>query len=550
MADEPVRQSISIDISDEGLAATHPLQIEFPRAVAPSAIGSSEHNTLRDFLPVVGCAMFPDVTFQFDSSLVGPEVKKATKRLALFRDELKEKPGLKDGEAEEFPPIALFGHADPEGQFTYNSKLSARRAMCIFGMLLHKPQIWEDLFKDKSVAGDVWGDPEFDTMLDEVGFEPELPRDSEDPEKRAEIKKRLNKNAGDRAKLFSDYINEVCIQEDGKGGTKPFVLFEQDFLDHGERNDHKGAVQGCGEFNPVKIMSKAKHRRFEQTNDKAGRNAENEPNRRVLAFLFKPGTRIVPEKWPCPSVKDKDPEKACRKRLWKDHDRRLAPDPNPDEKKAKDRTFKETADTMGCRFYHGFAQNSPCEGTLKLWVLRLGFDDDLKKDDSGVEIVDDKGRTSLTHPIVRKRYVVEASKDPGAPIIRGRTDEQGGIRLPMFDEKTEMRLKVDVRSLLNPEDKEKSDEAEKKVPEEEFLELLLKGGELLPLKQPADSDFDILAVRQRLSNLSFGPDLPVDQWKDEDQKQALSLFQKKHALKRTGEPDDDTVNELRKVHGS
>lgn len=562
----PIRQAISIDISDEGLAATHPLQVDFPRAVAPSAIGSKEHNTLRDFLVVVGCAMFPDVTFQFDSSLVGPDVKKATTRLALFRDELKEKPGLKDGEPDEFPPIALFGHADPEGRRDYNSKLSARRAMCIYGMLLHKPDIWEDLFKDKSLAGDVWGDPEFDTMLDEVGFPPDVPpaggdSSPEDEEKRTEVKKRLKKSAADRRQLFSNYINAVCIQDDGKGKTKPFVLFEQDFLDRGDRADHKAAVQGCGEFNPVKIMSDAKHKRFERTNDKDGRDAENQPNRRVLAFLFKPGTKIVPEKWPCPAFNDKNPVKVCTKRLWKDAEtRRLKPTPGPNEEvpdpkdpaktKSTDRTFKETADTMGCRFYHAFAQNSPCEGTLKLWVLRLGFDDDVQRDSSGKEVQDDKGRVTLTHPIARKRYVVEVSKDPGAPLIRGRTDEQGGIRLPMFDEKPTMTLKIDVRTLLDPADKDKTKEAEDKVTEDQFLTLLLKGGDLKPMKQPADADFDVLAVRQRLSNLGFGPDLPVDQWKAADQTAALNVFQRKHRLTVNGTPDDPTVNELRKVHGS
>ncbi len=558
VGDEPVRQAISIDISDEGLAATHPLQIDFARAVAPSAIDSKEHNTLRDFLVVVGCAMFPDVTFQFDSSLVGPEVKKATKRLALFRDELKEKPGLRDGEADEFPPIALFGHADPIGQIPYNSKLSARRALCIYGMLLHKPEIWEDLFKDKSVAGDVWGDPEFNTMLDEVGFPPELPKGTDDPEKRKEILARLKKNAADRKTLFTAYIDAVCLQDDGKGGEKPFVLVEQDFLDRGERADHKAAVQGCGEFNPVLILSKAKQDRFERTNDKEGRNAANEPNRRVLAFFFKPGTRIVAEKWPCPATRDKNPENACKKRLWKDSDRRLAPDPTPNEAKpddppgkkvAKDRTFKETADTMGCRFYHGFAQNSPCEGTLKLWVLRIGFDDDLTKDDNGDVVVDAKGRNTLNHPLARKRYVVEMSADPGAPFIRGRTDENGGIRLPVFDDKTPMTLKIDAKSLFDVQDPEKTKEAEKDTPESEFLVLNLKGGDLKAMTTADDPDFRI-AVRQRLSNLSFGPNLPVDKWTDDDQTKALQLFQRKHQLTVNGTPDDPTVNELRKVHGS
>jgi hypothetical protein len=548
VADEPIRAAISIDISDEGLAATHPLTVDFPRAVAPADAGSAEHNALRDFLVVVGCAMFPDVTFQFDSSLVGPEVRSATRRLALFREQLKDVEGLRDGEEKVFPPIALFGHADPVGKIPYNSKLSARRALCIFGMLLHKVDIWEDLFKDKSLAGDIWGDDEFNVMLDEVGFPPELAKPDET--KRKQIVARLHGSAADRAKLFSDYMDTVCVQDDGKGGEKAFVLKETDFLDRGERNDHKGAVQGCGEFNPVLILSQAKQNRFERTGDKEGRNAANEPNRRVLAFLFKPGTRIVPQKWPCPSVKEKSPETTCKTRLWKDSDKRLAPDPNPNEQTAQDRAFKKTADTFGCRFYHGFAQNSPCEGTLKLWVLRIGFDDDLKQDAQGKEIEDAKGRTELNHPLARKRYVVEASKDPGAPIIRGRTDERGGIRLPVFDEKTTMSLKLDAKSLFEPQDPDKRKEAEEEVPEDQFIELVLKGGDLVPLVPPDDDLENGLGVRQRLSNLSYGPAKPIDKWTDEEVKDALSAFQRKHKLQETGQVDGPTVSELRKVHGS
>src|ERR1051326_1935283 len=119
MGDDPVRQAISIDISDEGLAATHPLTIEFPRAIAPADTGSGEHNSLRDFLSVVGCAMFPDVTFQFDSSLIGPNARAATRRLALFREQLQAVEGLRDGEEKAFPPLAVFGHADPVGKLAY-----------------------------------------------------------------------------------------------------------------------------------------------------------------------------------------------------------------------------------------------------------------------------------------------------------------------------------------------------------------------------------------------------------------------------------------------
>lgn len=550
MSEEPVRQAISIDISDEGLAATHPLDVDFPRAVAPNQAGSADHNSLRDFLVTVGCAMFPDVTFQFDSSLVGPEVRKATRRLALFREQLKSPEGLADTEKPAFPPISLFGHADPVGDYHYNSQLSARRALCIYGLLLHRVDIWESLFKDHKVSGDVWGDPEFDTMLDEVGFEPELPPGSDDEVKRKQIKLRLNSNPADRARLFAAYMDAVCVRENDAGDDEPFVLQHSDFLDQGNGSDHKGAVQGCGEFNPVLILSRAKAAEFDRSGDKDGRNAANEPNRRVLAFLFKPGTRIVPAKWPCPSVNQASPELACKKRLWKDSDRRLAADPTPDRTLAQDRAFKKTADTFGCRFYHGFAQNSPCEGTLKLWVLRIGFDDDLKKTDKGVEIVDEKGRTALNHPLARKRYVVEAGKDAGAPIIRGRTDEGGGIRLPVFDERTTMSLKIDARSLFNPQDKDSRTEAEEQTPEDQFIELVLDAGGLLPLLAADDPAFDALAVRQRLSNLSYGPPLTVDQWQPKDDREAILAFEGKHKLKLTGQINAPLIDELRKVHGS
>jgi hypothetical protein len=541
--DEPVRQAISIDISDDGLAATHPLQIVFPRAVAPTQPGKDEHNSLRDFLVVVGCAMFPDVTFQFDSSLIGPDAKAATRRLALFREELKDFPGLKDGEEKEFPPLALFGHADPVGQIPYNSKLSGRRALCVYGMMLRDVALWERLFQDKSLAGDRWGDPEFETMLDTVGFEPELPKGSDDEVARKQILARLHANPADRAKLFRDYMDAVCVKEDGKGGDEQFVLVKEDFLARGERADLKGDVMPCGEFNPVLILSNQRQREFDRTKDEQGRNAANEPNRRVLAFLFKPGTRIVPDKWPCPSTRDKQPEAECKKRLWKDSDRRLKPD------ETDDRTFKRTGDTMGCRFYHGFAQDSPCEGTLKLWVLRIGFDDDLKKDAQGKEIVDAKGRTELGHPIARKRYVVTEGSDAGSPIVRGRTDEKGGVRLPVFDEQTTMTLKLDAKSIFEPEDPNKRKEKEEEVPESEFIELVLKGGDLFPIagQQP---DVDAIAVRQRLSNLGYGPDKKVKDWSDDETKEALGAFQRKHKLQETGAIDDDTIAELKKVHGS
>ena len=125
----------------------------------------------------------------------------------------------------------------------------------------------------------------------------------------ATVKKRVpyENGAATCAKLFLEYMNAVCVKEDDRGNDVASVLKDADFLGRGEGNDHKGSVQGCGEFNPVLILSNDKIRAFERTDDKEGRNAANQPNRRVLAFLFKPGTRIVPGKWPCRSPKGKNP---------------------------------------------------------------------------------------------------------------------------------------------------------------------------------------------------------------------------------------------------
>ncbi len=542
MAEPDVTQSLTIDISDSGVAATHPIAVDFPRPVAPTQPGKDEHNTLRDFLLVVGCAMFPDVTFEFDSSLVGPEVRAATRRLARLRDDLQDFEQLKDGEAKAFPPLSLFGHADPQGQLAYNSRLSARRALCIYGMLIRDVEIWEDLWNDRRLAGDRWGDPELDRMLDEVGFPPELEPRSEDEAARKRVRARLEKKSGaaERALLFRAYMDAVCVREGPSERDEPFVLGREHFLGRGEHRDLRGDLQGCGEFNPVLILSSERTRDFEKRRDKEGRNAANVSNRRVLAFLFKPGTRIVPDKWPCPSHRDKAPEETCKKRLWSDHKRRL----QPAEK--EDRKFNRSEDTFGCRFYHGFAHNSPCEGIQRLWVIRLGIDDALVEKNGEVER-DDRGRARLQHPLARKRFVVEAGTDPGAPLVRGRTDEAGVLRLPVFDEVTTMKLRLDTQNTLLAPPPPDPQRPPPERPEKEFLEIVLAAGALETLDEAEPAP---VPLAQRLSNLGYGPDKPASEWSDEERGRAIASFQRKHRLEPSGAADAPTVQKLQTVHGS
>ena len=163
---------------------------------------------------------------------------------------------------------------------------------------------------------------------------------------------------------------EALLREAKK--KKPFVVRPKDFLAGGKDKGGKADYQGCGEFNPIFLQSKEDIDRFnsvpvsspERSILNAVRDAANEPDRRVLIFLFRPGLRISPDVWPCPRVKEGT--EGCRKRFWSDGDKRRntrLPD--------KPRTFDETKDTFACRFYDRLSNNSPCEVIPRLYQIRL-----------------------------------------------------------------------------------------------------------------------------------------------------------------------------------
>jgi hypothetical protein len=576
MADtgDDVKQSISIDISEDGIAASHPITVDFPKPVATSQLLQGTHNTLKDFLVVVGCSLVPEFHFSFDSSFPGPVISGATKKLARLREDLKGFEGLNAGEEKTHPPLAIFGHADPTGAIDYNSKLSQRRASAVYGMLIRDVSIWEELFEDKSLRGDRWGDEELGAMLDLVGLAPEFPAGSEDPEGRKLALKRLEGKGADskdaRAQLFRAYMNLVCVGEDEAGKEFEFELKPADFIARGAGRNAKGDVQGCGEFNPVLILSQEEIDKVEETPDsspekdilKAVRDAANEPNRRVIIFLFKPGTRVDPKKWPCPDCKQsqQDSVAACRSRLWSDSKDRLKPD------KSERRTFGADEHTFACRFYHGFARNSPCEGALRLWPLRIGLDDELARDQAGKLIRNKQGRPILQRPIANKRFVAFMSGETDesaadAPVIRGRTSADGELRLPVFDEEANITLKIDAFiTIAKPGDEPQGD----KTPEDRFITLKLRAGDLLFI------DFDDLesketktGMKQRLFNLGYGRDKEIEKWTEEDLRNATAAFQRKHEkeMSITIEPHGPdvpdspevtrrTLRVLRFIHGS
>src|SRR5262249_52660697 len=138
--------------------------------------------------------------------------------------------------------------------------------------------------------------------------------------------------------------------------------------------------QGCSEFNPIFLISRKEEQEFASLTKakKEKRDALNAKNRRVLVFLFKPGSRVDPEKWPCPTAKQGPG--GCRSRFWSDgDDRRNKRLPNAHREYQKIAVDVDTGapvgtapeETFACRFYYGVSLHSPCEGGLKLWPLRL-----------------------------------------------------------------------------------------------------------------------------------------------------------------------------------
>src|SRR5262249_29519624 len=147
---------------------------------------------------------------------------------------------------------------------------------------------------------------------------------------------------------FRVYMDDRCHDPGGAA----YQLTKADFLARGADAGGKGDLQGCSEFNPVLVFSKAEDAAYQKAADKTARDLDNAPNRRVVAYLFNPGSKVDPAKWPCPPVTQ--PTAGCRARFWSDGNTRRSP-------QALRRRFDDKQDTFACRFYHTIATFSPCE---------------------------------------------------------------------------------------------------------------------------------------------------------------------------------------------
>jgi hypothetical protein len=548
-----------LDIDPAGIVATHPRRLELPLLVAPipEEQKADDLNTIRAHLVAIGCLRFFKDGFAFDSSVVGPEAERSFTSFAKLMRALREQD---DAEPKRFPPCSVFGHTDPTGDDPYNKTLSGRRALAVYAVLVRDVQIWEQLFS--GFVGDQWGVKSIQTMLSVslkkgpgVPAEPPFYTGPIDGKKTKEtngaVAAYLDSRGltgvrtldlpGDvkrRARLFAEYMDALCHDPAGER----FVLDpESDFIARRQDKNLKGDVQGCGEFNPIFLLSKEDEDSFKKDPllAKAVRDPLYVVNRRVVVYVFRHGTQVDPRTWPCPHAREDHAK--CKLRFWSDHSKRRNPGPvrrefgenmavlRVDETGAlTERPVEESGNTMGCRFYHAFAVHSPCETKLKEWVVRFK-----------VDTVD--GRQE---PLDNRRYVAQLGDAEFAAVTRGTTNAQGELRLPVLDEQTRMNLKLDVfgRPATLDDDSRREPgpppadgpppaaaaepgfDTDRFSDEDRFLPFVLDAGSL----RPRDADDD-LAIKQRLYNLGFGERAPTD-WSPTEFANAFTQYRHRRGL--------------------
>ena len=340
-------KSVSHVRTDGGVAGKHPLREVHSALVGPAT--GEEFNVIElDFAPEA-CVRFDDVRFEFDSSFIGPESRTELQLLGQLRNE------------DPTRPASIFGHADPSGDDNYNKQLSGRRAQAMYGLLTRKTELWEELYKNP-LGGDSWGNKSIQTMLKQLGFYEgsingvldaatnKAVRDFQSSPQGAGLTDDGIAGPKTREKLFLAYMDSICVDDKGV----PFKLDPKtDFLAKGADSGGKGDFQGCSEFNPDMVFSKPEQQQFQQPQNKTERDRENKINRRVVVYLFRSGSEIKPQSWPCPRAKEGIAQ--CRTRFHADGDFRRTP------RGEERRFFDEGGETFACNFYERIANLSPCE---------------------------------------------------------------------------------------------------------------------------------------------------------------------------------------------
>jgi hypothetical protein len=470
--------------ADGSFAGKHARRKKHAIVVGPST--ADQKNAIRPEPDIVACWRLDDIRFDFNSCFVRPEAYPDFRLLAAL---LKDHPQS---------VLSIFGHADPVGDEPYNKQLSGRRAVAVYAVLVRDVDKWESLY-----SVDHWGNPQVLLMLDALGYSP-TDKDGLHTGKASDALKAFQSdngltahgyiNASVRKKLFKAYMDRLC---------GPGLLLDKkvDFLARGADPDGRGDIQGCSEFNPLLLLSKDEDSFFSKPANHTQRNAVNAPNRRVLVFLFRAGTKVNPADWPCPKA-DTRAITACEKRFWA----KTPTAPGGRERlKPGDqrRLYAKGHKTFACRFYDRLSDFSPCENPGDVWVLRI--------------LTAGKGSIPNHKPLANEPYTLEGAGSGQGP-VPGRTDANGVLRAPVVDNTPKMTLKI------------------------AGMTLTLNGGALHEM-------VDDNAIKERLYNMGYG-DGDFSVWTDDTLTAAIKAFQKDHQLNETGVADDDTRDKVKEMHGS
>ena len=448
------------DASEGGVSGHHSDTANNEVLVAPST--SSESNKVRMRLVPVACWRVDQIRFAFDSSFVTPDIKEELEMLQNLRElHKKEDP---TGNVL-FPPLSVFGHADPVGSDDYNKALSGRRATVIYALILANQEpdkaftLWQHVAQAEN-----WGKDQNEMMQDETG----LP------------------DGTSQSDLIKAYLKQLSPAE--------LAVAPQDFLAQGTDAGGKGDYQGCSEFNPLLIFSQQEQADFaqgEQEHDQAvidDRNTANEPNRRVLVLLFRPGSKVIPAKWPCPRVTEG--VWGCHKRFWSDGEKRRSvrlPD--------SERKFDDTQDTFACRFYQRITSKSPCEGLfvpISIRIVNLDYE-----------------------PIADLPYELAMAEVK----VTGKTSKDGLI-------------------------------VQKLPPDTTTGSLTCDGFTRDVTFEPMDDSSTVTGAQPRLMNLAAGTADAEQGVLDDPTQLAIMRFQNHHEMPTSGQLDDPTVAKLKERYGS
>jgi hypothetical protein len=492
-------QSAIHSASQGGVIGQHADSQQLQFLVGPAT--GTELNTLRDPPVPILCWKVEDVRFAFDSSFVTYNTDPLTNpsdptsdpiatpfsngdirdELKVLASQLQQNPGC---------PLGVFGHADPVGPAVdpdgFNKALSGRRATAIYALLISgtQPQkaasLWQGIATNPN---EHWGDKQAQIMQQATG----LP-------------------AGTSiSALIPKYLAALVPPE-----YLALQIGPSNFLAQGADSQGKGDYQGCSSFNPLIIFSQEEEDSFEPgANDQDqtaydARNLANAPNRRVMVLIFKKGSKVDPNKWPCPSAYgDKS---GCIKRFWSNGQTRRS-NRLPDQ----DRQYSKTQDTFACRFYDRLLNSSPCYKVF--WVVRLLYD--------GPEPLSQRAAyANLPYSVT--------GVDGTCKKFTGTTDGKGVLRIPVINDPATMTLTIS------------------------GIEITLNGGDLEKVKVEN-------GVEQRLTNLGFfDPDATESSSGEVSSgasgSQALSdavtLFQKNNNLPVTdGTVDSKTRSSLKKSYG-